>query len=78
VGVHAGSSDEIVVILGSSDLGGEADLIGDVRRELWQRFSMSPHDVVLVRDEEIPRSAGKLERAELKRRYVADELAIVR
>ena len=78
LGVRIASADEIVIVLGTAEGPQDGELETNVRRELWRRLSISPHDVVTIADREIPRSAGKFERAELKRRYLAGELVDAR
>jgi acyl-CoA synthetase (AMP-forming)/AMP-acid ligase II len=75
-GVPRGGSHEIVVVISVADDSripeeGPERL---VRQELWERMTLSPADVFMIAEDEIPRAAGKVERAELERRYLAGEL----
>ena len=75
-GVPRGGSHEIVVVIsvaGDSCIPDEDhELL--VRQELWERMTLSLADVVMIAEDEVPRTAGKIERAELQRRYLAGEL----
>ena len=75
-GVPSGASHEVVVAISVADdsQGSEEDPERLVRRELWERMTLSPADVIVIAEGEVPRTAGKVERAELQRRYLAGEL----
>ena len=76
--VDGGSEGEVAVVVAetnSTEPPAIAELERDVRVGIGRELGLTLHDVVLVRRGRIPRtSSGKVQRGELRRRYLAGEI----